>query len=166
MPPYRCRHTDAVRIFFTIIKGAPPARQCRASGPDARRETRSHRAGMRDGNGHHHQDHGGKRWASWPTPGAAAMSRSFGRKPYGRAAAARSAGPHPAGRRYPPSRCADGRACKGRAWPVLCAGHPLAAQDHSQGRSLRSRLRWRYAPPLSVIFHGKTSAPIGRTGQS
>ncbi len=46
------------------------------------------------------------------------------------------------------------------------AGHPLAAQDHIHGRSLRSRLRRRYAPPLSVIFPGKTSAPIRRTEKS
>ena len=38
-----------------------------------------------------------------------------------------------------------------RAWPVLRAGHPLAAQDHSQGRSLRSRRQGdgRKRPPLS-----------------
>jgi hypothetical protein len=44
-------------------------------------------------------------------------------------------------------------------------------KGHSQERSLRSRRypmslpRWRYAPPLSVIFLGKTSAPIRRTGE-
>jgi hypothetical protein len=48
-----------------------------------------------------------------------------------------------AGRRYPPLRCDDDRGCKIRAWPVLRAWHPLAAQAHSQGRSLRSRLRRR-----------------------
>ena len=31
--------------------------------------------------------------------------------------------PASAGRWYLPSRCADGRACKDRAWPVLRAGH-------------------------------------------
>ena len=53
------------------------------------------------------------------------------------------------------------------AFPVLRAGHPLTAQDHIQGRSLRSRrCAMAQAPPLSVIFPGKTSAPIGWTGQT
>ena len=41
--------------------------------------------------------------------------------------------------------------CENRAWPVLRAGHRLAAQDHSQGRSLRSRRHgdWRKRQPLS-----------------
>jgi hypothetical protein len=72
--------------------------------------------------------------------------------------------PAHAGRRYPPSRSDDCRACNTGPGPSSVPGHPLAAQDHSQGRSLRSRLRWRSAPPLSVILCGKTSAPIRRTG--
>lgn len=50
---------------------------------------------MRDRDGHHHQDQGGGAVGPLADSGAAAMSRPFGRKPYGRAAAARSAGPHP-----------------------------------------------------------------------
>jgi hypothetical protein len=53
----------------------------------------------------------------------------------GRAAAARSAGPLPqvgGTRRYAKVYA---RGCKVRVWPVLRAGHPLAAQYHSQGRA-------------------------------
>ncbi len=50
---------------------------------------------MRNRDGHHHQDQGGEVVGQLSDSGAAAMSRSFGRKPYGRAAAARSAGPLP-----------------------------------------------------------------------
>jgi hypothetical protein len=37
------------------------------------------------------------------------------------------------------------------AWPVLRAGDPLAAKDHSQGRFLRTRRQgaWRKREPLS-----------------
>jgi hypothetical protein len=127
----------------------------------------SHRAAMRDQDGGRHQDQGQEAVGQLTDSWAAAMSRPSGREPSGRAAAARSAGPHPqvgGTRRH----AAPVTACKDRARPVLRAGHPLAAQDHSQGRSLRSR-RYRDGrkrPPLSLIFHGKTSAAIGRTGQT
>jgi len=47
------------------------------------------------------------------------------------------------------------------------AGHPLTAQDHSQGRSLplASLPRWRYASPLSSDLPRKDPAPIRRTGE-
>ena len=62
-----------------------------------------------------------------------------------------------------PHRC---RAC-GIGPAVLRAGHPLTVQDHRQGRALRRVAdAMAQAPPLTVIFPGKTSAPIGRTGQT
>jgi hypothetical protein len=77
---------------------------------------------MRYRDGHHRQDHGGEAVGQLADSGAAAMSRPFGRKPYGARRRRRVSRPVPAGRRYPPSRCADGRACKDRAWPALRAG--------------------------------------------
>ena len=50
----------------------------------------------------------------------------------------------------PPSRSTRHRAMrKAAGWPVLRAGHRLAGQDHSQGRSLRSRRLLRNRRPLS-----------------
>jgi len=82
--------------------------------------------------------------------GAAAMPRPLGRKPWRARRRRQVSRPAPAGQRYPPSRRADGRACTDRAWPVLRAGYLLAAQAHSQGRSLRSRRHGdgRKRPPL------------------
>ena len=49
---------------------------------------------------------------------------------------------------------------------VLRAGHPLAAQDHRQGRAQgRVADAMARAPPWTLIFPGKTSAPIRRTGE-
>ena len=48
------------------------------------------------------------------------------------------------------------------------AGHPLATQ-RSQSRALAtlaSLARWRFAPPLSVIFRGKTRQLSGGRGRS
>jgi hypothetical protein len=46
------------------------------------------------------------------------------------------------------------------------AGHPVAAQrSHSRALAALASCGWRYAPPLSVIFHGKTSAPTEGNGQ-
>jgi len=119
---------------------------------------------MRDRDGHHHQDHGGGavgQLADSGGGGHAALLRAQALRARRRRQVRR---PAPAGRRYPPSRCADGRACSYRAGPSSVPGILSPRKITVKGRSLRSRLRWRYAPPLSVIFHGKTSAPIRRTG--
>jgi hypothetical protein len=68
-----------------------------------------------------------------------------GGSPDGRAADAGRATPLP---QAGTSRNADPRhrGCKAQGWPVLRARHPLAGQDHSQGRSLRSRLPTAHRP--------------------
>jgi len=48
------------------------------------------------------------------------------------------------------------RACASDRAVLLMPGILWPSKDHRQGRSLRARLRWRYAPPWTVIFHGKT----------
>ncbi len=78
----------------------------------------------------------------------------------------RSAASAPVGRQSRPQRTHDDHTRK--SWPGRPphAGHALTAQDHSKGRSLRSRLRRRSAPPLSVIFHGKTQRLSGGRGRN
>ena len=71
---------------------AQATRMCQAPGPPLPPTLSS--SGMRNRDGHHHQDHGGEAVGQLSDGRAAAMSRSFGRKPYGRAAAG-SAGPLP-----------------------------------------------------------------------
>jgi hypothetical protein len=80
------------------------------------------------------------------------MSRPLGRWPYWArrrrwAAVPATARPVVTRRNTAP----DTAPCENRAWPVLRAGHHLAAQDHRQGRSLRSRRQgdWRKRQPLS-----------------
>ena len=95
MHPIRRSSYRCCENFLHDLKGAPPARQRRAGGPDAKQGTRSHRAGMRDRDGHHHQDQGGGAVGHCPTPGRRPCRALSGGSPDGRAAAARSAGPHP-----------------------------------------------------------------------
>ena len=136
-------------IFFTAFKGAPSARQAPGQWPGSKQESRSHRVGCVTETGTTARTKAGE-WGYCPTPGQWPCRAPSGGSPAGRAAA-RAGCPASAGRRYPPQRCVDGRVCKDRAWPVLRARHPLTAQDHSQGRSLRSRRRGdgRKRPPLS-----------------
>jgi hypothetical protein len=76
--------------------------------------------------------------------------------------------PHPRRRPYPTRRFAPPPTRNDPCLRNLIgspprARHPVAGKDHSQGRSLRSRLWWRFAPALSVLFPGKIAAPIATT---
>src|ERR1019366_6688898 len=57
-----------------------------------------------------------------------------------------------------------------RSWPSRPprAGHFLTGKNHRSRAlaALASLARWRCAPPLTMIFPGKTSAPTRRTGDS
>ena len=94
------------------------------------------------------------------------LSRPSGQEPYGRAAAAAPMPPHPqAGRsrRHAPTVTALARA--GPA--VLHAPGILSPRKITVkgARCARVAHAMAQAPPLSVIFPGKTSAPIRRTGE-
>ena len=69
--------------FPYSFKGAPPARQRRAGGPGRKQRTRSHRARMRDRDGHHHQDHSGGAEGQLADSGAAASRAPSGGSPTG-----------------------------------------------------------------------------------
>jgi DNA-binding transcriptional MocR family regulator len=64
--------------------------------------------------------------------------------------------PAPAGRQSPPQRHPMTATARTNRAVLLAPGILSPSKDHRQGRSLRSRLRWRYAPPWTVIFVGKT----------
>jgi hypothetical protein len=58
------------------------------------------------------------------------------------------------------------RTCVSDRAVLLAPGILSPRKDHRQGRA-RGRVAYAMAqaPPLTLIFHGKTSAPIGRTDQ-
>ena len=95
---------------------------------------------MRDRDGAPSPRPSGRAVGLLPDPGAAAMSRPFGRKPYGRAAAARSGCPASAGRRYPPLRCVDDRACKRGPDPSSVPGILSPVQITVKGAPAARRL--------------------------
>jgi hypothetical protein len=153
-----------VRIFFTVIKGAPAARQPSGLRPDRPRGIAKPRGERVD----------------LDAMTARARAGTAGDAPYSGAALGRDlrcGSPPVATRRRsaPPHPQAGGSAGNAPRWPRRAswagrpprAGHPVTAQ-RSQSRALAaltSLPRWRHAPPLSVIFLGKTSAPIRRTGE-
>ena len=97
--------------------------------------------------------------------GAAAMSRPFGRKPCGRAAAARSAAPLPQVGGPRRNAAPMTRVCKGpgpSSVPGILSPRKVTVKCARYARVLRMA----QAPHLTATFPGKTSAPIGRTGQS
>ena len=104
------------------------------------------------GVGGHHTDSGA---GGTPSPD--------GREPSGLGAATRSAGPHPqvsSSRSNEPTGTATARI----GWAVLLAPGILSPRkDQSQGGAPAAK---RGRTTLTVIFHGKTSAPIRRTGRS
>ena len=123
--------------FSTGFKGAPPARQRRAS---ARRDRRERELAEREGvdwDGQHHQADGvGGKGGGLSAPEASAKAApSRVRTLPGAAADAGPLSPLPPGRwwtavtQHPAPRHARPRG------PVLRAGHRLAAQDHRQGRA-------------------------------
>ena len=75
--PLRCAPTCCYNFLYGF-KGAPPARQRRAGGPDASKGREAIERGCvtRDG---HHQDQSGGAVGQLADSGAAAMSRPFGR---------------------------------------------------------------------------------------
>ena len=116
---------------------------------------------MRDWQTERH--HGPERGSGGPTAGlwGGGLPRPAGRKPYGRGAARRSAGPHPqaggSGRNAAPMTAP---ASSDRA-VLLAPGILSPRKDHRQGRALgRVADAMAQAPPLTLIFPGKTSAPI------
>jgi hypothetical protein len=117
---------------------------------------------MRDWPVERHHGPTGERWAT-RRPWGGGLPRPAGQKPYGRGAARRSAGPHPpaggAGRNGVP----DDRQ-RHLAGASSAPGILSPRKDHRQGRA-RGRVAgaMAQAPPLTLIFLGKTSAPIGRT---
>jgi hypothetical protein len=112
-----------------------------------------------------------------PVPGRAAGSTPT---PGGRPAAPCRAGalwarrrhqvsrPAPAGRQFPQQRAADAPRPRNRQDRPPRAGHSLAAQrSPSRARPRARRCRDGAAPPLTLIFHGKTrhlSRGRGRSG--
>jgi hypothetical protein len=154
---------SVLRHFLYGFKGAPAARQPSGLRPDRPRGIAKPRGERVDLDAMTARARAGTAGDA-PYSGAA-LGRDLrcGSPPV--AARRRSAPPHPqaggsAGNAPggPAARAGPGRPPR--------AGHPVTAQ-RSQSRALAaltSLPRWRYAPPLSVIFPGKTSAPIRRTG--
>jgi hypothetical protein len=106
--------------FLCGFKGAPPARQRRAGGPDASRRREVIEPGCVIESGTTTRTTAG-------SGGPACRLRGGGHVALLRAEALRArrrqvSRPAPAGRRYPPSQCADGRACNDRAWPSSVPG--------------------------------------------
>jgi hypothetical protein len=73
--------------------------------------------------------------------------------------------PAPAGRRYRPQRSLSAATARMDRAVLLAPGILSPSKDHRQGRA-RGRVAdaMAQAPPLTLIFHGKNSAPIRRTG--
>jgi hypothetical protein len=155
MPMFRARRVlpRSWEPFLYTLKGAPAARQtvqppsriearaAKSSGPNVTEAKKCHQAGRGCGVS--------PRWGGGlPCP--------TGRSPPG--APPPVGCPIPADRWRTLSRCPDDRACKANRG-VLRAGRPLAEQDHGQGRTRGCVPSGR---PLTVIFRGKTLAPIGR----
>jgi hypothetical protein len=106
----------------------------------------------------------GERWASWPTPGRRPCRALSGGSPDGRAAAAGSAGPHPQvggpRRHAAPMTAPANTGPSPSSVPGILSPCKITVKGAPPGRVL-----WMaQAPPLTLIFRGKTSAPIGRTG--
>jgi len=147
-----------VRTFFTASRA--PAAPAGPGSPPRRAQARRHpRAGS----------------AQQPTtPGwggeaprrgrGGSVAASFGRWPCGRGGCPAPLATNPPWRGA--RRLAGWHACQ-RFRPPPRARHPVAAQ-RSQSRALPAvaSCGWRSAPLLSVIFHGKTLAPIEGTGSS
>lgn len=75
--------------------------------------------------------------------------------------------PAPAGRRYRPQRSPSTGASTNGQTVLRSPGSLSPCKITAQGRTCGASLaRWRSAPPLTMIFPGKTSAPIRRTGRS
>ena len=100
-----------------------------------------------------------------PTPGRAACRALTGGSLWARRRHQVSE-PAPAGRQFPQQRAHGDRNRENRPSRPPRARHSLAAQRYRQGRAQgRVAVAMAQAPPLTLIFHGKTSAPIRRTGE-
>jgi hypothetical protein len=151
----------AVTTFSTVFKGAPSARRAvpaLAGSVDERDALREfvRRRGVR-------------RQELWRSGGAARRLRGGGPARDLWAVALRSRTPPPrrcpapAGRRYRPQRSLSAAPAR-MAWPSF----PRRAVSHRERSPSRARLRRVPASrrrPLTLIFPGKTSAPIRRTGE-
>jgi len=148
-----------VTTFFTVIKGTPCGRASRGRAPSALGAACGHPP---------------------PRPRAAPACLGLGslaRGGYGRGSFAASFRTPALRTRRPPhvtwpaSRRAGAPPSRGR-WPWRPSGPPVPLvpgilsprKDHRQGRACGASHAMAQAPPLPLIFHGKTSAAIERDG--
>jgi hypothetical protein len=158
-----------VRTFSTTIKGTLSARQLgpspAGSHAGAAKVTKRDRDPAR---GKEPPEAG--RVAGGPPATGRQPAASYGREPAGRGRLPPVGFPAAAGRRFSLQRANGHRACKN--WPGRPprAGHSLAAQDHSKGRSLRSRRLLAQAQTLDCDLSrqdlGAYREDGGRAGQT
>jgi hypothetical protein len=100
------------------------------------------------------------------SPEAACLPRPYGRGPSGLGAAARFAAPATAAGRFPPSRPRPVNTLARQARSILLAPGILAPGKITiKGTPSARRYAMALAPPLTLIFSGKTSTSIRRMGE-
>jgi hypothetical protein len=150
--------------FLHGFKGTPPARQAGPGPADRMRGRGSHRGESRAGVRESRQKPSGV--AGGLAYSGAAACRALRAGAHRARRCRRSAVPAPAGRGFPLRRAPGDRACK--MWPGRPprAGHSVAVQrSPSRALATLASFGWRYAPLLTVIFHGKFRRLSGGRGK-